>query len=177
METTRTTKYFGVVEPQYRVNSYGDSYAYFYTDFNDQEISVCIEDYDKYGDKLALVWKMVDKYIEIHEIAKKAIIENFQNKKSVVYEYFNKHFTDDFYFTNTDKYYKKYGVTDFKNIDIISFLEKMNYTGLYFEYEDETITIILDYYIYKTGNDLDTELNVLLDEELNIKDFEIDWGS
>ena len=185
METTKTTKYFGEVELKYGNNGYGNNHIFIYTDFKDQKISIYIENYDKFGDKLALVWELVDKYIEIHETAKKAIVKNFPKKKSVVHTFFKKHFDDDFYFAQSEiyhEYYKKYlvekyGVTDFKKIDITSFVEKMDYPSLYFDFEDEIITIVLDYYIYESGNDLDVKLNVLLDEKLNIKDFEIDWGS
>jgi hypothetical protein len=181
----KKTKYFGEVELKYGNNSYGNNHIFIYTDFKDQKISIYIENHDKFGDKRALVWELVDKYIEIHESAKKAIIENFPQKKSVVHTFFKKHFDDDFYFAQSEiyhKYYKKlliekYGVTDFKKIDITSFIEKMYYPDLSFDFEDEIITIALDYYIYESGNDLDVKLNVLLDEKLNVKDFEIDWGT
>jgi hypothetical protein len=182
---TRTTKYFGVVELKYGNNGYGANHIFIYTDFKDQKISIYIEECDLYGDKLALVWEWVDKYIEIHEIAKKAIIENFPKKKSVVHKFFKEHFKDDFYFAKNEyyrEYYKKhlvekYGITDFEKIDITTFVEKMDYPSLYFDIEDGIITIVLDYYIYENGHDLDVKLNVLLDEKLNVKDFEIDWGS
>jgi len=185
METTRTTKYFGDVKLDYGNNGYGSNHIFIYTDFKDQKTSIYIENYDKYGDKLALVWELVDKYIEIHEIAKKAMIENFPKKKSVVHKFFKEHFSDNFYFAKSEiysKYYKKhlaekYGVTDFKKINITSFVEKMDYPSLSFDIDDGIITVVLDYYIYENGNDLDVSLYVSLNEALQVIDFEIDWGS
>jgi len=181
MEKTKTTKYFGIVEPKYDINAYGDHEAYFYGVYKEQTIFIVIEDYEKYGDKLAVIWELIDKYVEIMEIAKKAIIENFPVKEGIVHEFFKVHFKDDFYYAKDDGYYKKYlvkkyNVTVLENIDIASFIEKMDYPSLYFDFEEETIRLILDYYIFKTYSDTDVKLCVFLNEDLQVTDFEIDRG-
>jgi hypothetical protein len=86
------TKYFGEVE--LAIDEDG-SWADFDTIYNGQEITVSLSDYGIYKDKIKVCWEIIDKYVEINEIAKKAIIENFPQKNGMVNFYFKCHFDED----------------------------------------------------------------------------------
>jgi hypothetical protein len=73
-----TTKYFGEVE--LFINEDG-SWADFDTIYNEQEITVSLSDYGIYEDKIKVCWEIIDKYVEIDEISKKAIIKKFSHEK------------------------------------------------------------------------------------------------
>ena len=173
MEKIKTTKYFGDVELNYEVSD-SISYVHIHTSYKDKKVNIHIEDFDLYEDKLELIWECIDKYMEINEIAKKAIVNNYLKKNKVVKEFIEDHFK---YKRYGEALVKHYGVKNINELDIKTFVEKMDYPDVSFTIEDGIITIIVEYYIFEWALETTMYLLVLMDEKLNIKKLERDYGS
>ena len=158
-----TTKHFGEIE---LAIVEGGHWADFVTMYNGQEITVSFSDYSIYGDKIKVCWEIIDKYIQINEIAKKAIIENFPHKKGLVNYYFKCHFED---MLEDEELMEIFGVKNFNKLDIQKTVDKMEYPDLIFSIKDNKITFSVDYMVSKEYSD--EILLVIMDEELNVIDF------
>jgi hypothetical protein len=157
-----TTKYFGEVE---LLLDEAPVWADFDTTYDGQDITVSFSDYGLYGDKIKLCWEIIDKYIEINEIAKKEIIECFNKNENIQY-YFKCHFED---MLEEDELIEVFGVNNFDEINIKDVVEKMEYPNLLFGIKDGLINISVDYMVAKEYSD--EILCVRMDEELNVTDF------
>jgi hypothetical protein len=157
-----TTKYFGEVE----VDIDG-SWAEFDTTYDGQEITVSLSDYGIYGDKTKVCWEIIDKYVEINEIAKKAIIENFPEKNGTVNFYFKCHFDENI--LDEETLFEVFGVKKFKELDIKTTVEKMAYPDLLFGIDDGKISFSVDYMVAREYSD--EILCVKIDEELHVTGF------
>jgi hypothetical protein len=162
-----TTKYFGEVE--LFIDEDGSD-ADFNTTYKGQEIFVSFSKYDKYGDKMKLCWEIIDKYAEINEIAKKAIIENFPNKNGTVNYYFKYHFNKGMLGEKT--LLNMFGVKEFKDLDIKTTVEKLDYPNLFFLIYRDEITFSATYMVSKFYTE--EILCVKFDEELNVIGFSHD---
>jgi hypothetical protein len=157
------TKHFGEVELSIEEDG---SWADFDTMYNGQEITVSFSDYSIYGDKIKICWGIIDKYVEINEIAKKAIIENFPRKNGIVNYYFKCHFED---MLEDEELLEIFDVKSFKKLDIEKTVEKMGYPDLIFAIKDGEITFSADYMVSKEYSD--EILLVTMDKELNVIGF------
>ena len=162
-----TTKYFGEVELAIEKDGH---WADFVTMYNGQEITVSFSDYSIYGDKIKVCWEIIDKYILINEIAKKAIIENFPHKKGLVNYYFKCHFED---MLEDEELIEIFGVKNFKKLDIQKTVDKMEYPNLDFYIEDNEITLYIGYRVSKEYFFDDTFLAVKMSKKLNVIGFSI----
>ena len=90
--TQYSTKYFGNI-----VIDETNDYEFFSVNYKDKKISILLDECN-FGNKLEVCLKNFDKYFEINETAKRAIISNFPNNKNILekIEY------PDFYFRNRD---------------------------------------------------------------------------
>ncbi|MDR1180259.1 MAG: DUF2004 domain-containing protein, partial [Spirochaetales bacterium] len=141
-----TTKYFGEIELS--IDEDG-SWADFDTTYNEQEITVSLSDYGIYEDKTKVCWEIIDKYAEINEIAKKAIIENFPKKDGTVNYYFECHFD----ILDEEELIEVFGIKKFKDLDIKTTVEKMAYPDLLFGLDEGKLTFSVDYMIAKEYSD------------------------
>jgi hypothetical protein len=155
------TKHFGEIELSIEQDG---SFADFDTMHNGQEITVSLSDYKLYGDKLKLCWEIIDKYIEINEIAKNAIIEYFDKNENIKY-YFECHFD----ILDEEELIEVFGVKSFKKLDIKKVVEKMEYPNLLFGIKNGVIDFSVDYMVSKEYSD--EILCVRMDEKLNVTDF------
>jgi hypothetical protein len=162
-----TTKYFGEVE--LFIDEDG-SEADFDTTYKGQEIFVSFSKYGKYGDKTKVCWELIDKYAEINEIAKKAIIENFPIKNGTVNFYFKCHFDEDILGEKT--LLNIFGVKKFKDLDIKTTVEKLAYPNLFFSIYKGEISFFATYMASREYTE--EILCVKIDEELNIIGFSHD---
>jgi hypothetical protein len=158
------TKYFGEIELTIDKNG---SWADFDTTYDGQEVTVSLSDYGIYGDKLKVCWEIIDKYVEINEMAKKAIIENFPKKNGAVNFCFKCHFDEDM--MDEETLLEVFGVKKFKDLDIKTTVEKMDYPNLLFGIDKGKITFSVDYKVSKEHSD--EILCVKIDEKLNITGF------
>lgn len=72
-----TTKYFGEISIDET-----KKFGYIKLEYNGQELHVSFPRYyNNYGDKFKVLLDILDKYIEINEISKKAIIKKFSYEK------------------------------------------------------------------------------------------------
>ena len=156
------TKYFGEIELSIEQDG---SFADFDTIYNGQEITISLSDYKIYGDKLKLCWEIIDKYIEINEIAKNAIIEYFDKNENIKY-YFKCHFED---ILDEEEIIEIFGVKSFKKMNIKKVVEKMEFPNLLFGIKNGIIDFSVDYMVSKEYSD--EILCVRMDEKLNVTDF------
>ena len=178
VENLRKTKYFGNIELSFDNSpEFENGWATFHAKLDGQIITVHIEDYNIWGDKLKLCWDFIDKYLEINEIAKNAIIKYFPEENCEVNNYFKYFYENKIKKYGKDKIIEVFEVNDFKKLDIKTLIGKINYPGLSFNLEDGMITIYVEYTLLETFSDDDVSLYVLLDEELKIKDFEVQYES
>jgi hypothetical protein len=135
-----------------------------YVKYNNQEIHIFFYKYNDYGDKIKVCLEIMDKYAEINEIAKKAVVENFSENETIKY-YFECHFD----ILEKEKIVKIFGVDNFQEMDIRNVVEKLKYPNLLFGIENDKITVSVDYRISKDYSD--EILCIKMDDKLNITGF------
>jgi hypothetical protein len=157
--TEFATKYFGKI-----VISEDDSHGDVTVKYNNQEIGIFLCDYRVYGDKVKICLEIMDKYVEMNEAAKTAILENFSKNKTISY-YFECHFD----ILDEEQLMEIFGVNNFQELDIKNVVEKLEYPDLLFSIENNEITVSVDYKVSKEYSD--EILCVRMDEKLNVTSF------
>ena len=154
-----TTKYFGkiIITDD---GEHGDTDV----TYNNQEINIFLNDYSIYGDKVKICLDIMDKYVEINEIAKKAILENFAENETIKY-YFECHFD----MLEEEELMEVFGVKNFKEMDTKNVVEKLEYPNLLFSIANNEINVSVDYKVSKEYSD--EILCIRMDEKLNVTDF------
>jgi hypothetical protein len=155
-----STKYFGEVVIAVDNDGHGDTDV----KYNNQEINIFLNDYNIYGDKVNVCLEIMDKYVEINDMAKKAIQDNFVENETLKY-YFECHFD----ILEEAQLMEIFNTNKFKDIDINNVVEKLEYPNLLFSIEDNEIQVSVDYMISKEYSD--EILCVRMDEKLNITGF------
>lgn len=156
---TFPTKYFGNIT----ITSFdGDGDAD--VSYENQNIQIFLCEYENYGNKITECLTMLDKYVEINDIAKKAILENFSKDETVNY-YFECHFD----ILEKEQLLELFGTTNFEEIDIKSVVNALKYPNLLFSIDDNQIELSVDYKLAKEYSD--EILCVKIDEKLNITEF------
>jgi uncharacterized protein YaaW (UPF0174 family) len=123
------TKYFGGI-----VITTDDGHGDTDVKYNNQEINIFLADYNIYGDKVKVCLEIIDKYVEINGIAKKAILENFAENATVKY-YFECHFD----ILEEEQLMEIFNANNFNDMDINKVVEKLDYPNLLFGIEDNEI--------------------------------------
>jgi hypothetical protein len=154
-----STKYFGEIVVT-EDNGHGNADVL----YDNQEINIFLNDYNLYGDKVAVCLGILDKYVEINEIAKNAIVENFIENETVNY-YFECHFD----ILEEEHLLEIFGVNSFEEMDIKSIVEKLEYPNLLFSIANNEIEVSVDYMVSKEYSD--EILCVRMNETLNITGF------
>jgi hypothetical protein len=161
---------------KYQTKHFGEINFYDFSDFlnanvyyDDYRISFLLSDRKIYTDKITVCLNMIDKYFDINNIAKNAIMANYSKNKKIK-KYFK------YCFKNTGKeergeifFSDKYRKIDFKNI-----IGKLAYPDLGFELSDKDNALIINcYYILSRKYSFcrSNLLCVKIDEELNVLDF------
>ena len=180
MQTTKTTKYFGNVE-------LNNCYA-FSPIFNGQKIRIGISWWSS-GNKeaediLPLFWETIDKYAEINEIAKKAIIDYYDFPLDALDEDNDEHwvglpdkiwsiqyfFETLFGYMPENELIEVFETKNLQELDIKKVVEKMFYPDLTI-YLQSGIQIGLSYGFSLLNNWHEKSLNVYLDKDLNLTGF------
>ncbi|MCL2115826.1 MAG: DUF2004 domain-containing protein [Methanobrevibacter sp.] len=154
------TKYFGKVIVDISEGHGNTDFKY-----NNQEINIFFSDYQLYEDKLEKCLEIIDKYVEIDKIAKKAIIESFPKNETIKY-YFECHFD---IFEEEQVLMEIFGVKNFQEMDIKKIVEQLKYPNLLFSLENNAINVSVDYMVSKKYSD--EILCVKIDEKLRIINF------
>lgn len=130
-----------------------------------QDIFFFFTEYAFYGDKAPVCLEVIDKYLEMNQIAKKEIIEYFSKNATIRY-YFECHFD----MLEQEELIEIFGVDDFLKIDIESVVTKLGYPDLLLGIQKSgEIIISVDYQISKEYSD--EILCVKMDENFNVVDF------
>jgi hypothetical protein len=153
---TFKTKYFGEITV--------DDEDFSDVVYENTDINIFFSDMKLYDDKVKICIDMLDKYLEINNIAKKSIIENF-SKNELIYYYFECHFDA----LEKEELCKIFGTDDFKKLDIEKIVNGLNYPDLIFIIEDGEIQLSVDYMVSKEYSD--EILCVKIDEKLNVVDY------
>jgi hypothetical protein len=124
-------------------------------------INIFFSDMKLYGDKIETCIYMLNKYLEINNIAKKSIIENFP-ENGLIHYYFECHFD----LLEKEELYEIFGTNDFKKLDIEKIVNCLNYPNLIFSIKDGEIQLSVDYKVPKEYSD--EILCVRIDEKLNV---------
>ena len=154
------TKYFGTIIIDVDDNGDGDTDVM----YEDKEINIFLSDYSLYGDKVKVCLEIIDRYIELNEIAKKAMLENFTENETINY-YFECHFDA----LEKEDLMEIFGVDEFQKMEIKSVIEKLEYPNLLFSIENDEINVSVDYKISEEYSD--EILCVRMDEKLNVIGF------
>ena len=154
------TKYFGNIIIDVDSDGHGDTDVM----YEDKEINIFLSEYSLYGDKVKVCLEIIDRYIELNEIAKKAMLENFTENKTINY-YFECHFDA----LEKEDLMEIFGVDEFQKMDIKKVIERLEYPNLLFSIENGEIKVSVDYKISEAYSD--EILCVKIDEKLNVIDF------
>jgi hypothetical protein len=154
------TKYFGKIAID--VDSDGNGNAD--VEYKGKSVNLFFSDYNLYGDKSKACLEIIDQYVEINAIAKKAILECFDENETVKY-YFECHFD----LLDEDLLMKVFGVKTFDGLDIEKVVENLDYPNLLFGIEEGEIDFSVDYKVSEEYSD--EILCVKMDEGLNVVDF------
>jgi hypothetical protein len=153
------TKYFGEI-----VIDETNDFEYIEINYNGQEKHISLSDCNVYGEKLKICLDILDKYVEINEIGKRVIYENFPENETVKY-YFECHFD----VLEEKQILEIFGIKTFDEFDIKKTVEKLEYPNLLFGIENGEINISVDYKVSKEySNEI---LCVKMDEKLNVMGF------
>ena len=165
-DESKSTKYFGNVKLDF--SHTGN--AFFSTVINGSEVVVLWSNYNRFENKIHICWEFVDKYVEIVEIIKKAIVESLLKQKGTAHSYFKTIFEKCF---DEEDRMDLFNGKDFDELNVITFIENYFYPHMNFKIEHGIISIDFEFY-WTIGDPI---LITKMDMELNIKGFEINYGS
>ena len=158
--STYTTKLFGGFDTE-KTNSRG----YISLSYNDVPVYISLTGVDDNKAKIAKCIELIDCYAEIHEIAKKAIVENYASSEVIRY-YFKFHFET----LEKEILVQLFGSPDYSAFSIEKASEQLEYPNLAFIQEFDEICFSVK---YRMSNDYSQEiLCVKMDENLNVLDFD-----
>jgi Rps23 Pro-64 3,4-dihydroxylase Tpa1-like proline 4-hydroxylase len=153
------TKYFG----ELAVDEESD-FEYFDLSYNDNPMYISMSGFNGEKDKIEKCMEIIDRYAEIDETARKAIMENFPGNEIIRY-YFKFHFDH----LDKEKLEELFGVSDINNLSVENAAKELEYPDLVFSQEFEEIQLTVDYRVSKEFSD--EVLCVLMNEDLFILDF------
>jgi hypothetical protein len=167
----RTTKYFGEVAPivdRYR------GIAELNVAYKGQEVRlslwVCGENLEA---NLPFFWEVVDKYAELYEASKKAIVEYYDNdedgtinENGAIKNFFCELFT----YKDEEALIEVFGVKELEQFDIKTFVDKMPCPDLTI-YPEYNMDVYLFYKASPSEYFEDEVLSVKMDKDLNITGF------
>jgi hypothetical protein len=148
------TKYFGEIIVNEDIEEDGCAFAD--VKYNNQEIRIYFDNFNIYEDKNKICFNIINKYVEINEIAKKAIIENYSVNKTIRY-YFEYHFNN----LEENELMEIFSVNNFYEMDIKNIVKKLKYPNLFFKIEENEIYVFVYYIVAKeyTGELLCVKMN------------------
>jgi hypothetical protein len=153
------TKYFGNI-----IIDTGGENGHTYVKYNNEEIRIFFYEYEKYEEKIKVCLEIMDKYLEINDIAKKAILENFFEDETIKY-YFECHFD----ILEEDKLLEIFCESNFEKLDMTNVVSNLKYPNLLFSIKNNEINVSVDYKVSKKYSD--EILCVKMDEKLNVTGF------
>jgi len=116
------------------------------------------------GDRLKTCLSIIDRYVEINEIAKKAMQENCLVSDTIKF-YFEHHFNE----LNEEEIQEVFGVKTFDDFDATKTIGDLEYPDMLLSVKDDQLHLSVDYRVSKKYSD--EILCVKMDEELNVVDF------
>jgi 5-methylcytosine-specific restriction protein B len=130
--------------------------------YNNQEITIFLYESGIYGDKVKVCFDILDKYLEINEIAKKAVIENMNTDEDLknYFEYIFSSMNWNLYGVPNEEYFIK------------NFIENWAYPHLLFWISHDKITISVEYVLTEEWGQFVDSLIIDMDEKLNITGFD-----
>ena len=153
------TKYFG----ELTVDEESD-FEYFDLSYNNKPMYISLSGFNGEKEKTAKCMEIIDRYAEIDETARKAIMENFPINEVIRY-YFKFHFET----LDKEKIQELFGVTDINSLSVENAAKELEYPDLVFALEYDEIDLSVDYRVSKEFSD--EVLCIKMDQDLNVLDF------
>jgi len=154
-----STKYFGELEIDE-----GSEFEYIDLTYNNDAMYLSFSGFNGEAEKTAQCIAIIDRYAELHEIAKKEIAENYESNEVIRY-YFKYHFET----LDKETLNELFGVSDFSSFSIEKAAEKLCAPDLEFLLESGEICISADYRVSKEYSE--EVLCVKMNEDLFVMDF------
>jgi hypothetical protein len=153
-------------------------YEKIYIKYNESKLTIGIPNcFMKNSDELKMCIEIMDKYLEINEIAKNEVVEK-HNKENVRYSGRVKHFFE-YIFHNygNEERFELFGTNIFKDIDVKYIFKKIDYPDLLFvrgNHDDNKIEFWLNYIVSKNDHigPFKEILGVQMDQRFIIMDIE-----
>jgi hypothetical protein len=155
-----TTQCFGAITIDVDDNGHGAADV----NYNDRKIEFFLADYALYGDKTKVCLEIIDQYVEINEIAKKAILKHFTEDETINY-YFECHFD----LLEEDQLMEIFGVKTFDEFDIEKAVAQLHDPNLLFEINHNEIDFSVDYKVSEEYSD--EIICVKMNEKLEVTGF------
>lgn len=155
------TKYFGELDIEVEN---GDGSAF--TSYDGQKLYFYFANFKSYGAKINVCLNVLDRYLQICEMAKAAIVQNF-NKNETVRYYFECHFD----VLESDTLTEIFGTDEFEKLDVKKIVRNFGYPNLLFGFAEDKkeLEISVDFKVAPEYSD--EILCVKMDENLNVTDF------
>ena len=131
--------------------------VYFYT--------MGIKNSNDLEENIQYFYEIVDKYFELNEIVKKAIIDSFDLEEGLEVKYF---FSEFFRYKNEKELIKVFGSKYFEEINIKSFIEKIQCNMLLVDYTHDDIQIRFSYIVPDFKKSYKQSLYVFMNKEFNV---------
>ncbi len=156
-----TSKVFGEIE----IDDTSD-FEFLELEIENDKVNISISDCSLFGERLEICIGFIDKYVEINEKAKRAIVENFPENELIKY-YFEEHFDC----LEDEMLLEVFGTEKFDELDIKKFVERFKQKPilLFGLDKEDKVYLALDYMVSKEYSD--EILVVIMDEELNVTGF------
>jgi hypothetical protein len=156
------TKYFGEIAIDETSNFESIKVKY-----KNKEIKISLSKCNIYEEKLKVCLEVLDKYIDINEMSKKAILEHFFDNKTIKY-YFECHFD---ILEIENEVLEIFGVKTFAEFDVkklVKLVEEFEYPDLLFGIDNSQLNVSVDYKLSKKYSD---EILCVKLDEINVTGF------
>lgn len=138
-----------------------------YGEYNSEKTNIALIQLVSFEEDFEYFMNLINQYRKIHEITKKAIIENFNNNEEI------KSFFYHYNSLGEEELFELFGIKTFDEFDINKAVDKLTYPRLYFEngIGDEKIEFSIQYWV---SGKPDIVLEIFTDTNLNVMGFQIE---
>ena len=159
------TKYFGEIY----FNDL-EEFITAYVKLNDLKIEILISDKNINDGKIKTYLNIIDKYIEIKDIAKESIIKKHKTNRTI-----KNYFKECFYNLDEEKRIKIFGSNEYKKINLKCVIDKLEYPNLLISLNEKNNKILVKpYFILSKYCSFGRSniLVVIMDDHLKVLKFE-----
>jgi hypothetical protein len=134
-------------------------------------IGISMFNCNKYGENIKICFEIIDKYFEINEMGKKAIMENFDKNENI-----KKYFRNMFNTYGEKGFIEIFGIEKIEKLNIKKIIREIHYPDINFDIENDKIILSINYNVDEYKYLLDKVLCVKMDEGLNIIEIKSEYN-